>query len=190
MSYANIPDEELMQRMQQGDRNAFSAVYDRYAGMLLRYFMKMLWQDREKAEDFVQDLFMKIIRNPESYDTSRPFKTWLFSVAMNMCKNEYRRVEVRKTAALEIGKTTGKSTTGDEPLERIDRTELTERLDRAVLELEPHHREAFLLRYEQNLSMKEMGESMQCSEGTAKSRLFYAVRKLSEKLKDYTNPDP
>jgi RNA polymerase sigma-70 factor (ECF subfamily) len=74
MSYANIPDEELMQRLQQGDRNAFSAVYDRYAGMLLRYFAKMLWQNREKAEDFVQDLFLKIIRNPESYDPGKAFQ--------------------------------------------------------------------------------------------------------------------
>lgn len=190
MVYRNLPDEELMQLLQQGNRNAFSALYDRYAALLNRYFFRMLWQDREKAEDFVQDLFLKIIRSPESYDTTRPFKTWLFTVAMNMCKNEYRKSEVRKVAAQEIGNTSMKFTRADEPVERIDRKEMMERLDLAVQELEPHHREAFLLRYEQNLSMKEMGEVMECSEGTAKSRLFYAVRKLTEKLKDYTNPIP
>ena len=54
-----------------------------------------MWKDREKAEDFVHDLFTKLIKNPDSFDTSRSFKTWIFSVANNMTINEYKKQAVR-----------------------------------------------------------------------------------------------
>jgi RNA polymerase sigma factor (sigma-70 family) len=185
MSYNTLADEELMLKVQQGDSPAFAAVYDRYANLLFRYFYRMLWQDKEKARDFVQDLFTKIITNPGMYDAGRPFRTWLFSVAMNMCKNEYRKTEVRKVAAEEIRIRSAKNSHPDALVNRIESSDFGKALETAVGELENHHRETFILRYRQDLSMKEIGEVMGCSEGTVKSRLFYAVRKLSEKLKDY-----
>ena len=95
-SYTAETDENLMREVIKGDNLAFSEIYDRWSKPMLNYFYKMLWQDREKAEDFMQEIFTKIIHKPQLYNPSRAFKTWIYSVANNMCKNEYRRAEVRK----------------------------------------------------------------------------------------------
>ena len=79
-----------------GNQAAFGELYDRYSRVMINYFYRMLWKDREKAEDFMHDLFTKIINKPKLYDPNRSFKTWIYSVANNMCKNEYRKQEVRK----------------------------------------------------------------------------------------------
>ena len=86
-SYKKSSDEELMLSISKGEKKAFDELYARYADALLRYFTRLLWKDREKAEDFVHDLFAKIIQKPELFDASRTFKTWVYSVANNMCKN-------------------------------------------------------------------------------------------------------
>ena len=97
--HTTMSDEDLMIAISKGDKRAFDEIYERYSGPLMGYFMRMLWRDREKAEDFVHDLFAKIIRKPELFDPSRKFKTWVFSVANNMCKNEYKKQEVRKNTS-------------------------------------------------------------------------------------------
>ena len=88
-------DSELMQLIVSGDQAAFSELYNRYKGRLYYYFYRMLGNSSEQANDFLQEIFMKIIEKPESYNPTYTFQTWLFSVANNMCKNEYRRRGVR-----------------------------------------------------------------------------------------------
>ena len=87
--YSKLLDEELLVMLGKGDKRAFDEVYKRYSQPLFGYFMKLLARDNEKCEDMVHDLFAKIIRKPEYFDTSRSFRTWVYSVASNMCKNEY-----------------------------------------------------------------------------------------------------
>src|SRR5215216_5237282 len=94
--YQSMSDEQLVIAMAGGDQRAFDNLYGRYCNALTSYFMRMMWRDREKAEDFVHDLFTKLIHRPELFDPSRSFKTWVYSVANNMCKNEYKKQEVRK----------------------------------------------------------------------------------------------
>jgi len=96
--HRTLSDERLMELIVRGDERAFGALYDRYQRKLIGYFARMLWNDRERAQDLLQELFTKIARQPGSYDPARPFSTWLYSVANNMCKNEYRREAVRKAA--------------------------------------------------------------------------------------------
>lgn len=97
--YKTLSDEDLMIAVGKGDQRAFDEIYNRYSGPLLGYFMRMLWKDREKAEDFMHDIFAKIVRKPELFDPKRKFKTWVYSVANNMCKNEYKKQEVRKNTS-------------------------------------------------------------------------------------------
>jgi RNA polymerase sigma factor (sigma-70 family) len=183
--YKDSPDEELMRMALRGDRMAFSEVYDRYSDRLLHYFYRMLWQDRELAEDMVQDLFVKIVRKPELYDPSRPFRVWVYSVAANMCKNQYRKAEVRRDAATEITALQSTTTPADTVTNEMEMAGFHAALDREVEGLEPHHRETFILRYRNDLPLKEIAEVMNCSEGTVKSRLFYATKKLGERMKGY-----
>lgn len=66
-------------------------MYDRYSPRMYRFFFRMLWRDAGKAEDFTQEIFLKIIEKPQLFDPERNFKTWIYTLASNLCKNEYRR---------------------------------------------------------------------------------------------------
>lgn len=184
-SYESESDEQLMMRVARSDSRAFEFLYDRHNSALLRYFHRMLWKDMEKAEDFVQDFFMKIIKSPEAFDPKRKFTTWMYSVAHNMCKNEYRRMEIRKPADFEKAAGTAEGDHGDNFGKRIDRKAFMRRLSGELEQLDENHRTTFLLRYEESFSIKEISEVLDCSEGTVKSRLFYTLRKLSSKLQEF-----
>lgn len=184
--YCRHSDEELMRFSSNGEEKAFEEIYDRYAGRLFTYFCRMLHNDRNKAEDFVQDLFAKIIHRPEVYNAERPFKTWLFSVANNMCKNEYRRLAVRKNSnySLDNGLEVAIGR-GTEAEQKFDDSVFKDALQQALNGLDDKQRQAFVMRYDQELSIKEIAAVFECSEGTIKSRLFYTLRKLSVELKEF-----
>jgi RNA polymerase sigma-70 factor (ECF subfamily) len=189
IKYNELSDEALMLHVQQGDERAFEAIYDRYSRPLFGYFCRMLWKDREKARDFMQDLFSKIIHKPEAYSAGRPFKTWLYSVAHNMCKNEYRKQEIRKGTNNSLD--TGIQVSGDtgaEVLTGLDSITFNAALEVALNTLDEKQRSAFIMRYREEMSIKEIAAVFECSEGTIKSRLFYTLKKLSEMLQVY-NPN-
>ena len=88
-------DEELMESVEVGEETAFDELYNRYSKRLLVYFYRMLGGNEEKAQDFLQDIFVKIIEKPHLFGSKNRFSSWVFTVANNMCKNEYRRLKVR-----------------------------------------------------------------------------------------------
>lgn len=174
-----------MARVTRGDKRAFDAIYMRYSAALQRYFHRMLWRDQEKAEDFVQDFFMKIIRQPESFDLKRKFSTWMYSVAHNMCKNEYRKMELRKPVEFESVSHIATGEDGADFGKRIDRKAFLNSLGEELEKLDENHRTVFVLRFEENLSIREIADVMDVSDGTVKSRIFYTLKKLSGKLSVY-----
>src|SRR5688572_30013170 len=89
-----VSDEELMARICSGQVPAFDELYHRYSKRLMGYFLRMMNFDRSAAEDALQDLFCKLAADPLKFDGSRTFKTWIFSVAANTCKNYYRHRQV------------------------------------------------------------------------------------------------
>lgn len=184
-SYETHTDEELMKKLASGDKQAFDVVYNRYASLLLNYFYRMLWKDREKSEDFMHDLFAKIIQKPASFDATRSFKTWIYSVANNMCKNEYKRQAVRAGTrnGLEEYMETKDDTSNSLQQTHFSlfRNEFQKKLD----EMNEKHKEAFIYRHIDGLSIKEIAAILDISEGTIKSRIFYATKFLAEELIQY-----
>lgn len=173
-----------MEKIRQGDELAFSELYDRYADKMMRYFYRMLGQNREKAEDFTQDLFTKIIEKPDLFDVTKKFSTWVYTMAHNMCKNEYRRLEVRKNMVQkEPNPHKTKDHGGENFVEHMDHKNFVKMLEIELGLLDEKHRTTFLMRYQDEMSIKEISEVLGISEGTVKSRLFYTIKKLSEKLK-------
>ena len=172
-------DSELMQQIVSGDQAAFGKLYHRYKSRMYYYFYRMLGNSAEQANDFLQELFMKLIEKPESYNPAYNFSTWLYSVANNLCKNEYRRREVRQGyQASEIQETS------DDCLNvySIEPEQAVEKIFQTLELLGEEHRSAFLLRYREGFSIKEVAEILELPEGTVKSRLFYAKKLLAEKL--------
>lgn len=183
-NHQSVSDEQLMDKIRQGDEQSFSLLYDRYADKMMRYFYRMLGQNREKAEDFTQDIFTKIIEKPELFDSDKKFSTWIYAIAHNMCKNEYRRLEVRKnTVQEEPNPNRTKDLDGENFVDHMDRKTFVKMLEIELALLDDKHRTTFLMRYQEEMSIKEISDALGISEGTVKSRLFYTVRKLSEKLK-------
>ena len=177
-------DEHLMTLVMEKDAKAFEALYDRYARLLFNYFHRMLWKDREKAKDFTQELFSKIIQKSELYNPERSFKTWLYSIAHNMCKNEYAKHEVRVDAHEQI-RYSGNASQQESTSVSMDKASFKEDLALALSELDAVKRTTFELRFYQEMSVQEISEAMECSEGTVKSRLFYTLKELNSKLKIY-----
>lgn len=97
-------DEELMVLLTQGEVEAFDELYRRYADRLMYYFTRMFNYNKADAEDALHDLFLKLVQNPQRFDAGRSFKTWIFSIASNQCKNYYRHQEVVKKSVSELGK--------------------------------------------------------------------------------------
>ena len=182
-SISDWSDESLMHALSQGDQTAFSEIYERYAGKLRGYFRNMLWRDDEKAEDFVHDLFAKIIQQPELFDATRSFKTWVFSVASNMCKNEYKRMEVRKNTLQGVDTSFAAST--ENVLNQVQDAQFLKEFEEKLQELDEKHRSVFTLRHLDGLALKEIAEVLEINEGTVKSRLFYATKFLANQLSVY-----
>jgi RNA polymerase sigma-70 factor (ECF subfamily) len=183
--YKRDSDEELMRLYIKGDRKAFEQIYHRYGDYLVNFFYRKLWQDREKAEDFTQELFRKIIDRPAMFDTTKMFKTWLFTVASNMCKNEYKRSEIRKDSRKDLPEGfEGRS--NDEIADKIfDKQSFKESLDIELSKLKEKHRQVFMLRNFEGLSIKEIAEVLEINEGTVKSRLHNVTKDLASKLEVY-----
>jgi RNA polymerase sigma-70 factor (ECF subfamily) len=176
-------DEQLMSAIQNGSSHSLEELYNRYNRRILIYFYRMLGEE-EKAQDFLQDIFLKIIEHPQSFDTNRKFVKWVFSIAANMCKNEYRYLEVRKNA--HNGKMNDMELTTELEMENeLDHAQFKMQLSREIRELDADQRNTFLLRFQENFSIRDISQILKCSEGTIKSRLHYITRKLAIKLKDF-----
>lgn len=180
----NNTDEQLMQLIGQGNQEAFHQLYERHARRLQGFFLRMLAYDEEKAKDFTQELFIKVYeQSPHFNEEKSPFTTWLYSMAYNLCKNEYRHQEVVEAYKAE-------HQLRDEPAssqgEGYLNTELMyEHLRRAIATLPAEQRTAFTLRYQEELPIKEIAHILQVPEGTIKSRLHYALLKVQEAMKPF-----
>lgn len=172
----------------QANHKAFEELYKRYSKNMLYFFYQRLYQNNEKAQDFLQDLFLKVIEKGSLYHPEKKFKVWIYSMAANMCKNEYRHHAVRGIKVDDFN--------FNELLAEVSPTHLTDKFDRSLFarslseeldKLDSNQSLTFELRYMNHLSINEISEIMECSEGTVKSRLFYTIRKLAQKLEVF-NP--
>jgi RNA polymerase sigma-70 factor (ECF subfamily) len=181
---SELSDEQLMVRITARDRAAFSVLYDRYSAKLMGYFTRLLWNDRELAEDCLQELFIKIAKSPELFDTKRSFKPWVYTVATNICKMEYRKAS-RKGHSVSLDQAKELSDHSQQITERIDKRSFTRKLKEVLESIDEPHKSTFILRYFEELSLKEISAIHGCYEGTVKSRLFYALRKIAGKMPQF-----
>ena len=181
--YKDLTDEDLFVKMTKGEKRAFDELYERYSGRLYSFFLAKLWQNKEKAEDFVHDLFLKLIQKPEIFDVNRSFKTWVFTVAYNMCKNEYRRKEKKKEILEEHQKSNDYRE--DNVLDKVEGVFFKESLEKQLNKITKEHREVFVLKTIQGLKNREIAEILGISLGTVKSRAFYGLKQILEQMKEY-----
>lgn len=180
-TYDKYSDEQLMHFLADGSEAAFDELYHRYAKKMHSYFYKLLYQDKELAADFCQNLFLKIFEKASTYNSSFKFSTWLYTIASNMVKNEYRRQQ-RPTPTLFIQKAQTSQVEPQGP-KNLDQEIFDKQLQVAMNKLDEKHRLCFILRYQEEKSIKEISAILACPAGTIKSRIHYTLKKIAEDMK-------
>ena len=167
----------------KGNEEAFNELYHRYAKRMLFFFYTRLYQDEQKAEDCLQDLFIKLLDKLETFDTNKRFSSWIYAIASNMCKNEYRKNERSWTEEQNFDWTQLVDTSAFGTFASASDKELfIESLQQQLSEMSDENRMIFLLRHQDGLTVPEISDIIDCPEGTVKSKLFYTTKKLFVKL--------
>jgi RNA polymerase sigma-70 factor (ECF subfamily) len=178
-SIKHLNDESLMKALSYGNSEALEVLYDRYFDKLT-WFAQQFTSNLQIAEDLVQEVFMKIIESPNSYDSNKTFSTWIYTLVANKSKNYLRDTKNRQM--LLESQNIPNST---QMHSNIDYQKLENELQKAILEMKDKDKTIYHLRFEQELPIKEIALITQIPEGTVKSSIFYLLKKLSQKLKDF-----
>ncbi len=177
-SYTDLDDSAVVRACLEGDSRAFTELVLRYQARLLNFVYRSIG-DRERAEDLVQEAFIRVYRHLHRFDQSKKFSTWIYTIASNLAKNELRN---RSRNPLVLFQTIKKNWEADHrPLQFEDthsrpddlyrKRHLRELVESTVSQLPEHHREVFVLRELEGKSYEEIAEITGCNLGTVKSRL-------------------
>jgi RNA polymerase sigma-70 factor (ECF subfamily) len=186
-------DEALVARAQRGDGAAFDVLVERYKQRLYATVYHMT-ANHEDANDLVQDTFIKAYRSLRSFKGQSSFYTWVYRIAVNRTINflkRHRRRSANQTslddvdAAIEHDPDFVALMSHDTPRREVGLHELQQRLNEALQELSEPHRAVVTMHDIQGMTHADIAKIMNCSEGTVRSRLFYARQQLQQLLSDY-----
>ncbi len=177
-------DEQLARRVQRGHTADLAMLVERHHSPLLGFLYRLTGGDRALAEDLTQEAFLRALRSIQQYQPSRPFKPWLYAIAVNVARDHFKRADVRYAVTL----------ADDELLALPDPIGLEETIEMdglrvaaisaAIGALPVHQREAIILRYYQDLSLAEIAAALDIPIGTVKSRLSLGLRHLRTVLRE------
>ncbi len=186
----NDPDHQDMTALSGGEDTALNRIMDRWSAPLYAFVYRNV-QNREEASDIVQEAFVRVYRNRDRYRPGGRFSTWLFSIAVNLCRNRARWHRRHPTVSLE-GEEGGAlpvrpkvwesdSVTPDAALEQ---NETIQAVRHAVGRLPHDLRTALILSQYQELSHQEIAGIMNCTSKAVETRIYRARRKLRKWLAD------
>jgi RNA polymerase sigma-70 factor (ECF subfamily) len=173
-------EADLVARTLSGERAAFGVLVERYAPQARRVARAVLG-DPDEADDAAQDGFLSALVKLGQYDARRPFGPWLMRIVANAATDRRRRRQVRKVEQLDPGLVGG----GPRPDTEAVRSELGERLRAALADLPPRRRTAVVLFDVEGYSHAEIAEMLGIPEGTVRSEVFHARRRLRALLADW-----
>ncbi len=175
-------DEHLMIRLQEGDTTALEAIYHRYADRLMGFLYHMMDGDGARAEDLLQDVFVRLATSASAFDPARSFRPWIFTIAANLARNAHRHRTFREVDSLDQVDLMTTSPQARYGIDDLDQELFRSLLDQTLREIAPDKRTAFLLRYQEHLSLAEIAEIQNCAVGTVKSRIYYTLRFLESSM--------
>src|SRR5664279_178380 len=184
---AALDDGALVAAFSSGDDRAFETLVLRYQARLLNFICRTIG-DRERGEDLVQEVFIRVHRHAHRFDPTKKFSTWIYTIASNLAKNELRN-RSRNPLVLFTSMTKGwedeeRPLEFEDPSSRPDdlfrKRHVRELVESSVAQLPTHHREVFVLREIEGRSYEEIAEITHCNLGTVKSRLNRARNSFAE----------
>jgi RNA polymerase sigma-70 factor, ECF subfamily len=190
-SQASVEEITLVTQAREGDTRAFGELVRRYENKIFR-LAQHITQNREDAEDVLQETFMKAYEHLDQFKGDSKFYTWIVRIAVNQALMKLRRRKTDKSVSLDETIDTGEDTIvreiaawDENPEQQFSREELGEVLDTAIQGLEPLYRSVFVLRDIEEMSTEETAEALNLSVPAVKSRLLRARLQLREKLTRY-----
>jgi RNA polymerase sigma-70 factor (ECF subfamily) len=182
-----LDDSDVVSSFLDGEERAFQELVERYQTRLLNFIYRTIG-DREKAEDLVQEVFIRVYRHLHRFDRSKKFSTWIYTIASNLAKNELRNRSRNPLVLFQAIKKNWQE--DDRPLQFEDpgsrpddlyrKRHLRELVEETVERLPEHHRQVFVLRELEGKSYEEIADITSCNLGTVKSRLNRARNSFAE----------
>lgn len=171
-------DAELMERVREGDRDAFGALVDRHKDALVSYLARVTGH-RERGEELAQEAFVRLYRSAGTYAEQGKLAGLLYRIALNLLRTEERRARRFRTVALLLPFRTHSGADQEEGLLRDETQRL---LARELARLPLAFRVPLVLRDLQDWSYEDIARLLECPEGTVKSRISRARQLLRERL--------
>ena len=180
-------DEQLMRRFQRGEARAFETLMRRHRTTIHAFLCRLLG-DRARAEDLLQETFLRVVKGAAAWEPRASVRTWLFTIARNLAADEARRRVFRDADPLDavpdgaVPRGDRLADEGRAPDDAAGDALVRPRLEAALAALPAEQREVFLLREHAGLSFPEIAEATGSNENTVKSRLRYALLALRDRL--------
>ena len=182
-------DQQLVERVQRGDKGAFDLLVSKYQRKIFRLLSRLI-RDQAEVEDIAQEAFIKAYRALPNFRGDSAFYTWLYRIAINTAKNHLvsqgRRAPTTTEADIEEAETfdDGEHLRDlNTPDSMLLTKQVGEAVNRAIDQLPEDLRTAIVLREIEGLSYEEIAESMNCPIGTVRSRIFRAREAIAQELK-------
>ena len=184
-------DEVLVERSQGGDIGAFDRLVERYKERIYRLAYQMTSQ-HEDANDLAQETFIKAFRSIRSFRGRSSFYTWIYRIALNLTLNHLKKASRQRSLSLDemdgriqLDPDFLRLSHGETPMRGAALTELRQRLNEAMQKLTANHRAVVTMHDIEGMTHAEIASILGISEGTVRSRLFYARQQLQGLLADY-----
>lgn len=185
----DLSDEELITRTQNGNTEAFTPLVNKYQQRIYNLIYRKV-HNHETAEDLCQEVFLKAWRALPGFERKSVFYSWLYQIAVN-CSIDFLRKQKRQIVfaceelSLNIDNRLQMTQTYPSPHEILEKEELKHIILKAASQLPPGQHHVFHLRYEEELSIKEIASHLNKSEGTIKAHLHQAHKKIRNTLRPY-----
>ncbi|MDD5124428.1 RNA polymerase sigma factor RpoE [Methylovulum sp.] len=180
-------DEDLVTRVQQGDKKAYDLLVIKYQHKIVQLVNRYL-KDPSEAQDVAQEAFIKAYRAIGSFRGDSTFYTWLYRIAINTAKN-YLVSRSRRSSQYEVDIQDAEAIENAPQLQGIDtperllmNEEIVKAIRSAIENLPDEMRTAIMLREFEGMSYEEIAEAMECPVGTVRSRIFRAREAIDNKL--------
>ena len=177
-------DEQLAARIQQGDKDLFGILMERYEKKLFRYGRKFL-SSQDNIVDMVQEVFIKAYQNIQSFDVTQKFSPWIYRIAHNTFINALKKTARSPLHFLDFDTLISHPIYEDPAIREQEEKQMSMMLEKGLDQLSPAYREIVVLFYLEELSYKEIAEVLRVPIGTVGIRLRRAkdaLRKAYEKM--------
>lgn len=178
-------DEQLVARSIGGDVGAFNDLVSRWEGSLYKFVYRYLG-DAEEARDICQEAFIRAYTNLDRFRGQAKFSSWLYQIALNLCRSQFRRQKARPTVSIDEDEQQNHLRIVPDAAITPDDTAITNEraraLQEAISELPDNQRSVIILKEYHGLKFREIAELLGAPESTIKSRLYHGLDALAKRL--------